>query len=476
MCRAARLKSNRSGRAQIYHLPFLEVSTYCVKVARLNRRDKRPDLSRLARSSIIRIDTMKRFIPLAICAICTVAQASPPFSSIIVFGDSLSDSGNISSATFGLQPGANYYDGRFSNGPVYSELLADAFQLGPLLPSRNGGDNYAFGGARTSGTSFFEGGFLISDLDDQIDEFLSERQVDEESLFVVFSGANDFVLGGQTNPSIPAVRIQSEWERLIGAGVRNILSINLPLLGLTPRFTATAESMSALTAEFNSLLAESAAEVRLQHPQVDLRQLDLGQLFELAVAVPSAYGFSNVTEIGQDVSDATGFLFWDDVHPTTTAHDLLSRAAYNLYDTSDVIGDLNFNRQLDPSDIDILGYGIVSGSTHPWFDINRDESVSTFDFDAQLQVSNVTNGDIDISGLVDFDDFLTLARNFGASGDGVLWSSGDLNISGSVEFSDFLTLSRNFGPRTSVVPESTCPLWVSLCCLAFTRLLHHRRA
>ena len=87
------------------------------------------------------------------------------FSSIYFFGDSLSDVGNLNAVTLGILPGDAYYDGRFSNGPVYSELLADEFGLGPLRPSIRGGTGFAYGGGRTSGTSFFEGGLFIRDLD-----------------------------------------------------------------------------------------------------------------------------------------------------------------------------------------------------------------------------------------------------------------------------------------------------------------------
>jgi len=43
---------------------------------------------------------------------------------IVVFGDSLSDSGNLFAATMGTTPPPPYYQGRFSNGPVWVEDLA----------------------------------------------------------------------------------------------------------------------------------------------------------------------------------------------------------------------------------------------------------------------------------------------------------------------------------------------------------------
>src|SRR5690349_1365451 len=66
-------------------------------------------------------------------------------SRLIVFGDSLSDIGNIDDATFGAVPGSSYFDGRFSNGPAWVERLASNLGVGPLRPSRVGGTNYAYG-------------------------------------------------------------------------------------------------------------------------------------------------------------------------------------------------------------------------------------------------------------------------------------------------------------------------------------------
>src|SRR5215470_3029501 len=75
----------------------------------------------------------------------------PPFSKIIVFGDSLSDVGNLKLET-GVVPFAPYVDGHFSNGNVWVQYIADHFGLS-LTPSYIGGTNYATGGSLT-GRSF----------------------------------------------------------------------------------------------------------------------------------------------------------------------------------------------------------------------------------------------------------------------------------------------------------------------------------
>src|SRR4051794_6489859 len=64
---------------------------------------------------------------------------------IVSFGDSLTDTGNLYAATG--QPPAPYDMGRFSNGPLWVEYLAN--QLGVAAPTASllGGSNYAWAGA-----------------------------------------------------------------------------------------------------------------------------------------------------------------------------------------------------------------------------------------------------------------------------------------------------------------------------------------
>ena len=48
---------------------------------------------------------------------------------MFVFGDSLSDNGNVYDATSGIIPATPYADGRFSNGRIYAEYMANRLNL-----------------------------------------------------------------------------------------------------------------------------------------------------------------------------------------------------------------------------------------------------------------------------------------------------------------------------------------------------------
>src|SRR6476619_7996434 len=100
---------------------------------------------------------MMRFLRLSVLLVvetvfgCTAAAG--PFNNLVVFGDSLSDIGNIAQAPFINTPGPYYWNGRFSNGPVYAETLATGLGLPALNRSTaSGGTDYAYGGAKTTGT------------------------------------------------------------------------------------------------------------------------------------------------------------------------------------------------------------------------------------------------------------------------------------------------------------------------------------
>ncbi len=56
------------------------------------------------------------------------ADSRPAFSRIVMFGDSLSDTGKMYSKMRGYLPSSPpYYQGRFSNGPVWLEQLTQQF-------------------------------------------------------------------------------------------------------------------------------------------------------------------------------------------------------------------------------------------------------------------------------------------------------------------------------------------------------------
>ena len=98
------------------------------------------------------IRTTQRLLGAVLVVLATGATLAHADPGVVVFGDSLSDTGNLFAATGGTNPIPPYFNGRFSNGPVWVETLAASLGL-PVNPSLLGGTNYAFAGAVTGLTS-----------------------------------------------------------------------------------------------------------------------------------------------------------------------------------------------------------------------------------------------------------------------------------------------------------------------------------
>ncbi|UAJ09139.1 SGNH/GDSL hydrolase family protein [Glacieibacterium megasporae] len=120
------------------------------------------------------------------------AAASRP-DGLIVFGDSLVDAGNAYIGTNGLtaQPGYGYFDGRYSNGPVWTDLIEQRLTGHYTVPFLAGGVNYAVGGAEAAEDRSLLG-FNVPGLATQLGIYAtSGKAVDPNALYVLNFGNND---------------------------------------------------------------------------------------------------------------------------------------------------------------------------------------------------------------------------------------------------------------------------------------------
>ena len=272
-----------------------------------------------------------------------VGQASAaPFSALIDFGDSLSDVGNDYATTLGTLPGGpGYYNGRFSNGPIWVEKLGQSLGLGAPTPSTSGGNDYAYGGV-TSGTGYTS--VVLPNVETQVNGWTGSHAATPTELFTVLGGANDLLnyLGGTTTPTPAqaADNIAASIHALYTDGARNILVSDLPDLGSTPRFhgTAAQSTATAVSVQFNTELALDLSSLSSTSSGLKIYNLDLFTLIDQAVSNPGKYGLTDVTDQaytgdtsfagnGTAVSNPSGYLFWDSIHPTTTGQSLIANAA-----------------------------------------------------------------------------------------------------------------------------------------------------
>ena len=263
---------------------------------------------------------------LVVLALASPVASGAQFSGLYVFGDSLSDVGNTSLATQGARPGSAYFNGRYSNGPLWVESLAECLDLPGLTPSLLGGTNYAWAGA------FTQTGGAVPTISQQAAQFAAGGGAFGSSdLVVLWGGANDFLLGGQTNPTIPVANLGGIVSTLAAAGARTILLPNLPDLADTPELRSTNNpaliaGVGMLVSAFNDTLA-SQIPLWESSNGIDIIPLDIYGIGKELSANPSAYGFTNTTDsalLTGATSDADGYLYWDTVHPTARVHQIFA--------------------------------------------------------------------------------------------------------------------------------------------------------
>jgi phospholipase/lecithinase/hemolysin len=295
------------------------------------------------------------------------AAAQAPYSRVVVFGDSQSDSGNAfallgTTATppdYTLDPffipSAPYARGgqNFTNGATWVEVLARALHVpGSAQPAFRSNSprasNYAVGAARAR-----EAGPSIN-LRGQVDAFLLQTGgvAPSDALYILALGSNDVrdaVLAFQAGGFLAAgavleaavLEIQQQIARLYLAGGRHFLIWNSPDVSATPAaqildslVPGAAVLGTTLTMQFNALLAGTLGALPAMLPGLHVTQLDVYSLLQDIAMDPARYGFTNISSpcLTPNVPPFTcrqpdRYLFWDGMHPTAAAHALIARAA-----------------------------------------------------------------------------------------------------------------------------------------------------
>ncbi|MBD2099850.1 SGNH/GDSL hydrolase family protein [Leptolyngbya sp. FACHB-261] len=307
------------------------------------------------------------FLVTLILTIGVSAQSPKPssgISKIFVFGDSLSDIGNSFQGSNGTSPPSPpYFQGRFSNGPIWAEYLASDLNLKLQL-----GQDFAFGGATIT-----EVNTGIPSLRMQIKRFTqANSKADANALYAIWAGANDYLRGADSSGQALA-DLSLALNELTAAGARKIIVANLPDLGKLPSTvnTSRSESLSSLVQAHNLGLVRTLETLR-QRPgsSYQVLLLDANTLFKQAVANPNQFGFSDVRYpclIEQAVCNhPEQFLFWDGIHPTTAAHRHLARLASTLLKPEDPREVQAAETETSTSRFDpawaVLALGVLGGS------------------------------------------------------------------------------------------------------------------
>lgn len=304
--------------------------------------------------------------------------ADLPFDQLVVFGDSLSDSGNLyqlsqvqhfSDPTKNkISPGKNYDRGHFSNGDTWIEILSAQTSL-PLA-------DFAYGGAWAEPANY-SGDDQTPDLNKQIQQYLDLYKNDQhkdQHLYFIWAGANDYLhsLFSEPNADFITTRVQTQIDAaattLIKNGAKHIIILGLPRLGDTPLgsinalFSKTLNNMSDM---HNQKILNLVTYIKNKTNQ-DIRFFDIASPLTDILNNPGNYnikvinegcvnyatsmttntmktGFSKnpILSLADNVShqvklpegcakdkadqNPDDYAFWDGLHPTRVLHQIIEQ-------------------------------------------------------------------------------------------------------------------------------------------------------
>lgn len=290
---------------------------------------------------------------------CAAAFADESFSNVYIFGDSLSDTGNLASLPdFAFLNDPNLpYDKGFSNGPRAVQVLATTLGLsaepslhliGPVT-----GTNFAVAGASARGDAAI-------DLKTQIDAFLLDTAgvAPSDALYIILIGGKDIADARDERRSSVAADIISDAaaaigtavRTLAGAGARSMLVTNSAGVGNTPETRTLAElnddpslirRARRQTHQFNAALSRRLRRIE-RRLDIDIVKFDLYRFFASIRSDAMALGFTNPDgacfssvsfTFNPDCESGANFdkfIFFDELHPSARVHERAARALFAL--------------------------------------------------------------------------------------------------------------------------------------------------
>ncbi|MDF1796055.1 MAG: SGNH/GDSL hydrolase family protein [Coxiellaceae bacterium] len=305
---------------------------------------------------------MKKVLLLIISSVIILsAQAGLAFTPkrIVVFGDSYSDNGNTFRVSQNTYPtDKRYWQGRFSNGPVWSEYLAKDFGLNPNDPKQF--IDYAYGQAQANGSLVFQThnkkqkfSFTVPDIHQQLDAYLAQtKHRVHDTLYILFIGANDLF----NLKNLADINQQKFIRRTLAAqanlintlqqlDAKHFLVVNMRDLTAAPIAKTAAQHL----AEKNSKLSQQQILANINKVIIAYNKALVKKFDDLhEVKIFNAYKFDQqqlkktkvtnnacyvnhgnyIDPQGPACKDPQNYFFYDRIHPTTTTHKAMARLVY----------------------------------------------------------------------------------------------------------------------------------------------------
>jgi phospholipase/lecithinase/hemolysin len=230
-------------------------------------------------------------------------------TSIVSFGDSLTDAGRL---------------GRFTDDILWIEELADRLGVPIPRPSNRGGTNFAASGAATENIT------AAPDMDQQVANYLFLYDPTGQELVVLWGGHND--LFGGVEPSRIVHNLSALITSIHASGGRQFLVPALAPVDRVPREYGgpNEAALAASVALTNSLLVDEINRLRSSLADSTIYVPDshgfiLNMIADFEEFGPAGlYGYENVTDAALLTGgDVTTYMWLDPVHPTSKTHEFI---------------------------------------------------------------------------------------------------------------------------------------------------------
>ncbi|KAL6606436.1 hypothetical protein ACP70R_042089 [Stipagrostis hirtigluma subsp. patula] len=299
-------------------------------------------------------------------------------TTLLVFGDSTVDPGNnnrlptTARANF-LPYGLNFYGrrptGRFSNGRLATDMLAERLGIGRTIPGFFDPSlrllQLRRGVSFASGASGYDDSTANRLLWLLIRSLLGPRRAEQlvnRATFIISTGTNDmlsvYLASNRSRAISTAVyenyliaRVANYTQVMRMLGGRRFLFVGLPPIGCLPiarTLVGTGsgrcdERLNQLAASFNAKLIQLLNYINYQE-QIRISYIDTYTLIRDATVNPRGYGLSEVSrgccgsgviEVGQTCrgrrtcGDPSRYLYWDAIHPTERTNQLVANVMVN---------------------------------------------------------------------------------------------------------------------------------------------------
>lgn len=313
------------------------------------------------------------------------ARANNTVEELVIFGNSISDTGNVYSLTNNTFPPEPLYDrGRFSNGLLWIDYVSQYLGLNlsnfydTNSTNISEGLNFSIGGATTETTTLgdlpslsFPG--VSTQVNDYLN-YLNGSSIDEDALVVYWSGENDYVQAFQNegtllSPKVPITNISNSLTQLANAGAKNVLVANLIDLADVPlgrSFIPPEElnQLTSLTEAHNDALNSAIASLNTAFPETEFVIFDANSLLENIFNNPTSFGLidnpiescltpNNFPDIAPNVvpcDNPEEYFYYDNQHFTNAVHQLIA---------DDALQTINNNFIDDPNSIPESGNSLA---------------------------------------------------------------------------------------------------------------------